>query len=71
MKKLLIVSIALALAACSASNVDRGVVASGYALELKDCVVKGKAVNDIDVYTKCADEVDVRFGVATSKDGGK
>lgn len=70
MKKLIVIA-AFALVACSGANVDRGVVASGYALELKDCVVKGKAVNDIDVYTKCADEVDVRYGIAIPKDGGK
>lgn len=57
--------------ACSATNVDRGVVSAGYAVELKDCLLKGKAVNDIDVYTKCADEVDVRFGLSVAKDGGK
>ena len=68
---LLLVLIGFAPLACSAQNVDRSVVSAGYALELKDCLVKGKAVDDLAVYTACADDVDVRYGLAVAKDGGK
>lgn len=69
MKKLLVIA-ALTLTACSGSNVDRGVVFAGHGLELKDCLAKGRAAKDFEVYVQCADEVDARYGLQSTKGNG-
>ena len=71
MKVVLFCALVALSAACTASTVDRATVNGGYGLELKDCILKGKAAKDIDVYTKCADDLDVRYGMGVAKDGGK
>jgi len=61
-------AVALTMLACSSAAggqaIQRGTILGAYELELDGCIQRAQQAHNLALYTKCADDVDLRFGIA-------